>query len=84
VTRKRRGDQLPVTLHEAIPTVSREEIQTMLNLQDVDLKQTRFYQEAFAEGRQEGRQKGQQEGEVTLVLRQLQRRCGELTPGVRE
>ena len=62
-----------------LPTLSREEIQTMLELTDTDLKQTRFYQEVFTEGRQEGRQ---EEG-VTLILRQLQRRCGELTPPVR-
>ena len=48
----------------------------MLDLTDIDLKQTRFYQDVFAEGRQEG--------EVTLILRLLQRRCGELTPPVRE
>lgn len=59
-----------------LPTLSREEIQQMLELTDTDLKQTRFYQEVFLEGRQEG--------EVTLLLRQLQRRCGELTPPVRE
>lgn len=44
----------------------------MLNLDDVDLKQTRFYQDVFAEG------------EASLILRQLQRRCGELTPAIRE
>jgi predicted transposase YdaD len=48
----------------------------MLDLTDTDLKQTRFYQEVFLEGRQEG--------EVTLLLRQLQRRCGALPPAVRE
>jgi predicted transposase/invertase (TIGR01784 family) len=63
-----------------LPTLSREEIQTMLELTDTDLKQTRFYQEVFTEGRQEGRQ---EEG-VTLILRLLQRRCGELSPAVRE
>ncbi len=71
-----------------LPMLTRERIQAMLELTDIDLKQTRFYQDVFAEGEQEGRQKGrqegQQEGEATLVLRQLQRRCGELTPGVRE
>ncbi len=59
-----------------LPTLSREEIQGMLELTDTDLKQTRFYQEVFTEGRQE-------EG-VTLILRQLQRRCGEIPPPVRE
>jgi predicted transposase/invertase (TIGR01784 family) len=63
-----------------LPTLSREEIQTMLELTDTDLKQTRFYQEVFTEGRQEGRQ---EEG-VTLILRQLQRRCGLLTPQLTE
>lgn len=63
-----------------LPTLSQEEIQTMLDLTDTDLKQTRFYQEVFTEGRQEGRQ----EGEAILVLRLLQRRCGELAPLVRE
>ena len=42
----------------------------MLELTDVDLKQTQFYQDVFTEGRQAG--------EVTLLLRLLQRRCGEL------
>ena len=65
-------------------TVSREEIQAMLELTDVDLKQTRFYQDVFTEGEQAGQQKGRQEGESSLVLRQLQRRCGELSPTVRE
>lgn len=63
-----------------LPTLSREEIQSMLELTETELKQTRFYQEVFTEGRQEGRQ---EEG-VTLILRLLQRRCGELTPAVRE
>jgi predicted transposase YdaD len=49
-------------------------------LTDRDLKQTRFYQEVFAEEKQEGRQ----EGEVALVLRLLERRCGVLTLEVKE
>ena len=40
----------------------------MLEFTDADLKQTRFYQDVFAEG------------EATVILRQLQRRCGELPP----
>ena len=56
----------------------------MLELTDTDLKQSRFYQDIFAEGKQEGRQEGRQEGEVTLVLRLLQRRCGELKPALKE
>ncbi len=38
-----------------LPTVTRERIQAMLHLPDVDLKQTLVYQEALAEGREEGR-----------------------------
>jgi len=59
-----------------LPALRRDEIQQMLELTDVDLKQTRFYQEVFTEGRQEG--------EASLVLRQLQLRCGELAPTVRK
>jgi predicted transposase YdaD len=75
-----------------LPQLSREEIQHMLNLTDTDLKQTRFYQDVFSEGAQEGEQQGilkgvQQgipQGELLLTLRQLQRRCGELPPALRE
>ena len=48
----------------------------MLELPETDLKQTVFYQEAFAEGQTEGHQEGRQEGEATLILRLLQRRYG--------
>ncbi len=41
----------------------------MLGLIDTDLKQTRFYQEVFSEGRQEGRQ----EESVQLALWLLRR-----------
>jgi len=70
-----------------LPRLSREEIQRMLHLPDVELKQTRFYQDVFAEGRIEGRVEGRVEGrtegreegrqqEATLVLRLLRRRLG--------
>ena len=52
----------------------------MLELTDTDLKQSRFYQQVFAEGHQEGRQ---EEG-VALILRQLQRRCGDIGSPVRD
>ena len=48
----------------------------MLHLPEVELKQTRFYQDVFAEGRVEGRTEGQQQGEAALVLRLLSRRLG--------
>ena len=66
------ADFVETILVYKLPKLSREEIQTMLGLIDTDLKQTRFYQEVFAEGRQEGRQ---EEG-VQLALRLLRRRFG--------
>ena len=52
------------------PQLSRQEIATMLGVQD--LKQTRFYQEVFAEGKQEGIQQGKQEGKLEAVSRMLE------------
>ncbi|MFO7092787.1 hypothetical protein B9R42_28310 [Arthrospira platensis PCC 7345] len=46
-----------------LPQISREEIAQMLGL--TDLKQTRFYQEAFADGRQEGLQQER----INIVVR---------------
>ena len=55
-----------------LPQLSREEIRDMLGLKDIELKQTRFYQDVFTEGRQEGRQ----EGEAALLLKLLTQRFG--------
>ena len=63
-------DLVETLLVYRLPALSREEIRNMLNLVDVELKQTRFYQEVFTEGRQEGRQ----EGIAELAIRQLRRR----------
>jgi len=51
------------------PQLSRQEIAAMLGVED--LKQTRFYQEVFAEGKQEGIQQGKQEGKLEAVSRML-------------
>ena len=72
-------DSLFYRLFQTLPQLL-EEIQAMLELTDTDLKQTRFYQDVFAEGERTGRQ---EEG-VTLILRQLQRRCGELAAPMQE
>jgi predicted transposase YdaD len=61
-------DLVETLLVYRLPKLSREEIRAMLNLVDVNLKQTRFYQEVFAEGRQEE--------STSLILRQLRRRFG--------
>ena len=42
----------------------------MLNINDVELKQTRFYQDVFAEG--------EQKGEARLIVRLFSRRFGHL------
>jgi predicted transposase YdaD len=81
-------DLLETILVYKLPQLSREEIQAMLHLPDVELKQTRFYQDVFAEGHQVGHQVGHQEGQedgrqreaAFLILRQLCRRLGPLTP----
>lgn len=59
-----------------LPHLSREDIKTMLALNDIELKQTRFYQEIAEEERQEGRQEGRQEECLALVKRLLKRRLG--------
>jgi predicted transposase YdaD len=61
-----------------LPRLSREEIQTMMGLSDIDLKQTRFYQDVFAEGEAEGRQEGRQEEAIAIILRLLNRRFGDV------
>ncbi|WP_354634687.1 DUF4351 domain-containing protein [Planktothricoides raciborskii] len=64
--------------------LSIEEIRNMLDLREADVTKTRFYQEVIQIGRQEGRQEGeqlgQQLGEANLIVRQISRRFGALTP----
>ena len=62
------------------PQLSREEMQTMLGLTDVDLKKSRFYQEVFAEGETVGELKG----ELYLLRRLLTRRFGPVPAWVEE
>jgi predicted transposase/invertase (TIGR01784 family) len=83
-------DWVETILVYKLPQLNREEIRMILELQDVDLKQSRFYQEVFAEGQEDGLDKGREEGwkegrkaeAVALVLRQLTRRCGPLASAV--
>ncbi|SMF94306.1 protein of unknown function [Methylomagnum ishizawai] len=46
----------------------------MVGIQDIELKQTRFYQDVYGEGRQEGRRQEAQ----ALLLRLLGKRFGPL------
>ncbi len=77
-----------------LPRSTREEIQAMLGITDIDLKQTQFYKDVFAEGERLGEQRGEQRGEqlgeqrgeqrgrqqeaASLLRRQLTRRFGPL------
>jgi predicted transposase/invertase (TIGR01784 family) len=71
------------------PLLGREEIERMLGLSE--LKQTRVYQEGVEEGEERGVLKGRTEGEQTgalqearsLILRQLTRRIGKVSPTIR-
>jgi hypothetical protein len=62
-----------------LPQKSREEIEAMFGLSD--LKQTRVYQEALAEGEEQGLERGLQEGERLVVENLLRVRFGELDRG---
>ena len=63
-----------------LPQKSREEIEAMFELSD--LKQTRVYQEALAEGEKQGLERGLQEGERLVVENLLRVRFGELDPEI--
>ncbi len=73
-------DFIETILVYKLPHLSREEIKKMLALNDIELKQTRFYQEIAEEERQEGLQEGRKEGRkeecIALLSRQLRRKFG--------
>ncbi len=71
---KRLLDLVEAILINKFPQLSIEEVRQMLNLREADMTQTRFYQEVLQIGRQEGLQQ-----EVSLILRLLARRCGEIS-----
>jgi predicted transposase YdaD len=63
---RRRLDLVEAILVNKFPQLSFEEVLQMLDLKEVNLSETRFYQDVL------------QKGEANLVLRQLERRCGVL------
>ena len=73
-------DLVEAILVNKFPKLSIEEIQKMLDIREADITKTRFYQEVLQIGRREGEQFGLQIGEAKMVIRQLTRRCGNLTP----
>jgi predicted transposase YdaD len=70
---RRRLDLVEDILVNKFPQLSFEEVLKMLDLKEVNLSETRFYQDVFQKGLEQGLQR-----ESDLVLRQLQRRCGVL------
>ncbi|OAB63455.1 hypothetical protein AY599_17255 [Leptolyngbya valderiana BDU 20041] len=73
---QRRLDLVESILVSKFPKLSWEQIREMLDIANVRLQDTQFYKDVFAEGRQEGLD----QGELEILLRQLSRRCGELSP----
>ena len=63
---------LETVLVYKLPTFTREEIQKMFGLNDVDFKTTRFYQDTFAEG------------EAAMLLRQMERKFQPLPESARQ
>jgi predicted transposase/invertase (TIGR01784 family) len=64
------------------PKLGRQEIEAMFT--QSDLKNTRVYQEALQEGKQEGLQLGEQrgllKGQAAILVRQLTRKFGQVSP----
>jgi predicted transposase YdaD len=70
-----RLDLVEAILVNKFPQLTIEEVQKMMNLREADITQTRFYQQVLEIGRTEGTQYG----EANMVIRQLTRRCGNLS-----
>jgi predicted transposase/invertase (TIGR01784 family) len=60
------------------PRLSRQEIEKMFT--QTDLKKTRVYQEALEEGLQLGEQRGLLKGQAAILVRQLTRKFGQVSP----
>ena len=76
-------DLIETILVYKLPHLSREDVKAMLQINDIQLKQTRFYQEIAVEEGQKGRQEGRQEESVALLTR-LMRRKFNLQPGLEQ
>ncbi|MFN5726701.1 MAG: DUF4351 domain-containing protein, partial [Pseudanabaena sp.] len=75
------------------PKLTRQEVEAMFS--HSDLKKTRVYQDAVLEGRQEGLQIGEQrglqigeqrglvKGQLAMLLRQLTRKFGKISPRIK-
>ena len=74
------ADVIAATLISRFNGRSIPQLCAMGNITLDEFTQSVAYQEIFGQGRQEGRQEGRAEGEASVTLRQLNRRCGPLTP----
>ncbi|BAM53333.1 hypothetical protein BEST7613_4402 [Synechocystis sp. PCC 6803] len=92
---QRRLSLIETILANKFPDLTKEIIMQMLDLKQMDITKSLFYQEIIQEGLEEGRQRGleegrqegiqegleegRQEGEANLIVRLLTRRLGELS-----
>ena len=76
---ERRLSLIETILANKFPDLTTEMIMQLLDLKQMDITQSKFYQEIKREGHQEGRQEGRQDEAAAIVLRQLGRRLGELS-----
>ena len=67
-------------LMERYPQLSKEEIMVIAGIPLDQIRHTRAAREFLEEGRQEGRQEGKVQEAAVVTLRQLNRRCGPLSP----
>jgi predicted transposase YdaD len=72
---QRRLSLIETILANKFPDLTKEIIMQMLDLKQMDITKSLFYQEIIQEGLEEGRQ----EGEANLIMRQLTRRLGKLS-----
>ena len=67
-----------------LPKINHQEIGKVFSLSD--LRETKGYQEALAEGREEGRQQGREEGKLVakqnLILSQLNLKLAKFSPSI--
>ncbi|UCJ11954.1 MAG: Rpn family recombination-promoting nuclease/putative transposase [Phormidium sp. PBR-2020] len=81
---ERRLDLVESIMVSKFPNLSLEAIREMLDITQVRVQDTQFYKDVFEKGQEQGLEQGLEQGESALVLRQLTRRCGELSEEQRQ
>jgi predicted transposase YdaD len=72
-------DLVTTIMVDKFNSLTRDEVDAMLG---IELKETRVYQDAKAEGREQGHEEGRVEEARVLLLKQLTHKLGELSLGV--